>query len=153
MSDRRFAAVAPTFAAIAGVGLALSAIAHVAAMFGRRPLGGASWALHGGALILGLFAAVAASDVASPWARDVWNKGLDGCPRWAKALAGVAFAYAILNFLLFWLRSHGTHPSDDVVIQGFSGHWMFFYSGELALFLARADRQRRTLGLPGDDSA
>lgn len=143
MSDGRFTAIAPTFAAIAGIGLALSAIAHVAAMFGRRPLGGASWALHGGAIILGLFAAIAASDVASPRSADFWNDGLDGCPRWAKVLAGIAFAYALLNFLFFWFRSHGTHPSEDVVIQGFSGHWMFFYSGELAVFLARASRQRR----------
>ena len=45
------------------------------------------------------------------------------------------FAYAIVNFALFFLRTSGQPhpPPPDSVWRGFSGHWMLFYCAGLTV--------------------
>ena len=54
------------------------------------------------------------------------------------------FAYAVANFALFMFYApsgqHAGQCSGDVA-HGFSGHWMAFYSSELAIGMTTAYRR------------
>jgi hypothetical protein len=73
-----------------------------------------------------------------------WNAILAECPVWMKYMTLGFFAYAIVNFVVFLLlmvfvHPHAGQPGGDppsVVWQGFSGHWMAFYSAGLAIVTA-----------------
>ncbi len=85
--------------------------------------------------------------------KDFWSKIFAAMPRWARYTIKAFFAYAIINFALFFFLSQGGVPEvrdgkyvlhnhgqvvrelseneyelqKAYVIRGFSGHWMVFY--------------------------
>jgi hypothetical protein len=130
------------FAALAAIGLALSILSHLAALLGMQgPLGDRTWLLH-----LGIFAVWIPAIILSHWLtrdfarRDYWKAALRGCPPWMrnKYLMGIFFGYIVLNFVLYMVnaptKSLSTSTMSPAVVRGFSGHWMAFYAGALAIF-------------------
>ena len=92
-------------------------------------------------------------------------------PRWLKILTGVFFAYALLNFVVFFvlieggsprerdgkyfLHSHGVirelseaefHQMQAFVVRGFSGHWMLFSCAALMMLVGTVRLRRRSAG-------
>jgi hypothetical protein len=85
--------------------------------------------------------------------KNPWNDVFGTLPNWGKLLVGLLFAYAVVNIVLFFLRTaggspaildgryvmhdHGTiirelsadeyHLQEAYELRGFSGHWMFIY--------------------------
>ena len=85
--------------------------------------------------------------------KDFWNKIFATIPRWARYTFKAFFAYALINFALFFFLSEGGVPDvrdgkyvlhnhgqvirelseneyklqKAYVLRGFSGHWMVFY--------------------------
>ncbi len=84
-------------------------------------------------------------------------------PVWANSLLALTFAYAVVNFALFFLRSEGGSPGirdgayvlqshgqlirelslaefkvqQAYVVRGFSGHWLVFYLTPCLYFLCK----------------
>jgi hypothetical protein len=97
--------------------------------------------------------------------KDYWAWFFAPMPRWARYTAKVFFAYAIINFALFFFLSRGGTPdvrdgkyvlhnhgtvirelSEDeyelqnaYILRGFSGHWMIFYLIPALYFWYRKD--------------
>jgi hypothetical protein len=124
------------FFVIAVIGLALSLVAHGAAILGlQQPLGNAAWGLHIGIFVVWLPAVVVLCWTTRDFKRkDLWKAALRGCPVWMRWTTYGFFAYAILNFGLFAASAppggklgQGA-DTPPVVFRGFSGHWMAFYS-------------------------
>jgi hypothetical protein len=143
------------FLVVAVIGLALSLVAHVAAILGlQQPLGNATWGLHGGLFVVWLAAMLVLSSPTGKvqdsvlflplsarsflsWT-DIW-KALRGCPVWMRWTMCGFFAYAMLNIVLFaTLAPSGGKlgqgaDAPPIVFRGFSGHWMAFYSMAAAI--------------------
>src|SRR5687768_11856783 len=90
------------FFLIALAGLALSLVAHGAALLGQpQPMGPAAWGLHVGILVVWIPAMIASRRlVPDPKHKDAWKQALRGCPRWVRWVTGGFFVYAIINFFL-----------------------------------------------------
>jgi hypothetical protein len=108
------------------------------------------WGLHLGIFVV--FIPMAIYQRRNP-GKDHWRTFDDAMPRWARYAVIGFFAYALINFALFFLLSEGGVPavrdgkyvlhnhgkvirelSEDeyelqkaYVLRGFSGHWMVFY--------------------------
>ncbi len=129
--------VATLFAILAGVGLVLSIAVHLCALVDVAIFGEYVWLLHVGLFIVGLPAVLYSMKLTKFSKRaDFWKAALRGCPRWMRTMTAVFFVYAIFNFSIFFLSgvtsSHLSPPPLDAV-KGFSGHWMAFYAGALAI--------------------
>ena len=96
------------------------------------------WLLHGGAILLGLPAVLCVQKLnfgtegAGPRKRIFEN-----CPTWMRKMIGAFVVYGIINFIFFMSKGDapkggGSTPAS--VFKGFSGHWMIFYSVEMAVF-------------------
>jgi hypothetical protein len=132
---------------MAATGMGLSAITHLGALFGHFPLGRRLWPLHVGGILMGFpTLRVARTSTSTESLRDRRRGALDGCPQGVKVLMGTALAYAGLNFLLFIAHSQGPHPSEEVIMRGFSGHWIALYAVEFAVLLAGVKRNRSAKG-------
>jgi hypothetical protein len=154
------------FAALAAVGLALSAAVHFSTFAGVDVLDVLPlvWLLHVGIFVV--------------WAPAIGaaNRGKKGdgqslaaqfphAPRWMFWMTGLLFAYALVNFAVFIFlmregrptrREDGTYAVTDhgrvlreigaeefhrrqgYVARGFSGHWMMFYSAALMMLVSSA---------------
>jgi hypothetical protein len=155
------------FLALAVAGLVLSLVAHVAALLGLpQPMGSAAWALHAGIIVVWLPAVLASRRLGvDPKSKDFWKVALRGCPPWVGWVTGGFFAYAVVNFLVFFVggRGGGGLGAQPAVFRGFSGHWMAFYSAAAAMLYSAlmvggvADQSRafgdRLLGRPGGEQA
>jgi hypothetical protein len=123
-------------------GLMLSAAVHVISLLGLQPIG-KKWfmALHIGIFPLWLPVVIMSQRIAKGTSkRDFWKVALSGCPVWMRYATYGLFVYALVNFAIFFLRlpgknSRGQEPSNPV-LQGFSGHWMAFYSAGLAVLVS-----------------
>ena len=153
---------------LAALGLVLSIIVHVLALFGMpSPFGESPWGLHIGIFVVWLPAILAANRLVKDFKqKDHWKAALRACPKWMKNLTYFFFGYAILNFAIFIIldftgkgsaRTHGNTPSD--IFRGFSGHWMVFYCAAMAILYSAIhveehDETRRCLnGHPVSPSA
>ena len=118
---------------LAGIGLALSMLAHLMAIAGMAlPGGQLVWMLHVGLFVVWIptvLISLRATRFSSR--KDFWKIALSGCPGWMKKALYLLMGYAVLNFILFIATTaNGPKPAGDVspsVIRGFSGHWMVFY--------------------------
>jgi len=98
--------------------------------------------------------------------KDFWNKIFAAIPRWGRYTIKAFFAYAVINFAMFFFLSKGGVPdvrdgkyvlhnhgqvirelSEDeyewqkaYVLRGFSGHWMVFYLIAAIVFWYRGRR-------------
>jgi hypothetical protein len=148
---------------VALLGFALSLAVHIAALLGidaskKVPF---VWVLHIGIFVVfGPFIFLSRKVIKrNPSAADLREL----FPAWVVALATAIFAYAIINFLVFMLATHGASPSirdSKFVLQnhgrlireltpgeytslranelrGVSGHWLLFYFIASAYFLFR----------------
>jgi hypothetical protein len=126
------------FDVLAAIGLALSFVSHGATFFGSRgPLGDHAMLLHMGIFVVWVPTVLISRPLTSEYKRrDFWQAALRGCPPWMKYMVGGFFAYAILNFIIFFVaapRETGPNLIPVSVVRGFSGHWMAFYSAALAV--------------------
>jgi hypothetical protein len=139
------------FAALAGLGLALSIIFHVEALAGLQgPLGEYEWVLHVGIFVVWLPAVIVSSQLTVDFKRrDFWKAALRGCPPWMRYMVNGFFAYAALNFIWFLASAPphgGSGPMPPIVVRGFSGHWMVFYSAAMAMLYSAAHVKDRDVG-------
>ena len=135
---------------IAALGLVLSVFVHLSALLQfRNPLGKAAWALHVGIFVVGFPAVLVAQRLTNEAKqKDWWRVALRGCPRWMQYMTYAFFVYAILNFGLFVLTGKAAKEDESIVLRGFSGHWMVFYSGIMAIlysFMRVGDVQLRCI--------
>ncbi len=98
--------------------------------------------------------------------KDFWRKIFAAIPRWARYTIKAFFAYALINFALFFFLSEGGVPDvregkyvlhnhgqvirelseneyelqKAYVLRGFSGHWMVFYLVPAIVFWYRGRR-------------
>lgn len=148
------------FATLALLGFMLSLAVHVTALLGldiseKVPL---VWSLHAGIFVVFIPFALMSRKVFGP--KPSFAQLREHFPLWVVVLGSVIFAYAIVNFLLFILATHGGNPSiqdGKFVLQshghlvreltaneyaslkanelrGFSGHWLVFYFMPFAYF-------------------
>lgn len=127
------------FELIAALGFALSLAAHLAALTGTPiPGGSAVMMLHVGIFVVWLPAVIVANKASNGARRaDFWKVVLSGAPEWQRKGLYALFAYAILNFVLFFARTVGEKPPPGTVslgvVRGFSGHWMVFYAAAFVI--------------------
>lgn len=136
--------------AYAAVGLALSLFVHAASFVGTPP-GGETlfFGLHAAIFPLWIpvvFIAMKMSGGIYRFGRQsswgYWKRLVDGAPIWMQLMTAGFFAYALVNFAIFFLmiaghgqiQSQGAPPA--IVWRGFSGHWMVFYSAGLTIATA-----------------
>ena len=127
------------FVLLAAIGLVLSFIVHVMALLGLpAPFGQATFSLHVGILIVWIPTILVGMKMTKDFKRkDFWKAMLRGCPNWMKYMTYGLFIYAAINFIIFfYLAPPKCRPFDPqeypTVFCGFSGHWMAFYSAEMA---------------------
>ena len=127
---------------IAWICLVLSITVHVLSILGPEDvlsdIDGIVWLLHGGGILLG-FPAVLCSQklIVGTQEKDFWKAVLKDCPLWMRRMVGFFFLYGIVSFIIFITKSEEpTHSSGTPanIFRGFSGHWMIFYSIEVAIF-------------------
>jgi hypothetical protein len=137
---------------VAFAGFFMSLLVHVTTFFGIDPSKHVPfvWALH-----LGIFVVFIPMVIYQrpKLRKNNWRIFIDAVPRWARYAVKGFFAYALINFALFFYLSGGGVPevrdgryvlhnhgkvirelSEDeyelqnaYVLRGFSGHWMLFY--------------------------
>ncbi len=132
-------------AALAGAGLILSILSHLAALLGMQgPLGDHAFWLHIGIFAVWIPTVLVSRRLTSGFNRkDAWKAALRGCPAWMKYAVYGFFAYALVNFVIFLLSSavakgSGTGAMSPAVVRAFSGHWMAFYSAAMAVLYSAA---------------
>ena len=152
------------FSIFAFTGFFISLIVHLTTFFGIDPAKHVPWVwvLHLGIIIV--FIPMLLVQGLMP-KKDFWSKFLATMPRWVRYTVKAFFAYAIVNFALFFflskggvpdvrdgkyvLHNHGNvireltedeyHLQNAYVVRGFSGHWMIFYLIAALGFLYRKD--------------
>jgi hypothetical protein len=126
------------FAFLSFVGLVLSIWVHVGALLGRQVAPDYFfWGLHVGIFVV-FFPAmlVAQKRVGSTSRRDFWKVVTKGSPEGLRYLLYFFFAYAIVNFALFYFQAPtGEQDGSPSALtwRGFSGHWMVFYCASFAI--------------------
>jgi hypothetical protein len=95
--------VASSFAAVAGAGLALSAIAQIALLFGSRWYSNdVMTVLTCGMTIVWVAAGVIARPLTVEFkSKDFWKAALRGCPQWMRYTLYGLMGYGILSFFAF----------------------------------------------------
>jgi hypothetical protein len=138
------------FIVLAAVGLLLSLIVHGCALLGLpQPLDDKVWGLHIGIFIVWLPAVLASMWLAQDFTqKKYWKAALRGCPNWMRWMTYGFFIYAVINFITFMsVAPHGRQapnaPTPPVVLRGFSGHWMAFYSAAMAMMYSAVVVSRR----------
>ena len=144
------------------IGFLTSLFVHLITFFGIDPSKHVPWVwvLHLGIFVV-FIPMVFFQGMASR--KDFWNKIFAALPRWAGYTIKAFFAYAIINFALFFFLSRGGVPDvrdgkyvlhshgqvirelseneyewqKAYVVRGFSGHWMIFYLVPALVFLYR----------------
>lgn len=138
------------FEGLAWIGLILSIVSHLAALLGTQgPLGNYAWLLHIGIFVVWLPTVLVASRMGADFKnKDLWKAVLRGCPRWMQYMVYGFFGYAFLNFAIFLATAPkgGSGPMPPVMVRGFSGHWMAFYSTAAAVLYSATHVSDRDKG-------
>jgi len=127
---------------IAWIALVLSVIVHLSSVLGPEDMfwdvDAFVWLLHGGAILLGFPAVLCAQKLSfGRQDTDSRNRVLQNCPSWMRNMVGFFVLYGIANFIIFMTKSTIAKSGGGTpmtVFKGFSGHWMVFYSIEMAIF-------------------
>ena len=142
--------------AASAAGLVLSMIVHLCAWLSiPSPLGSYAWLLHIGIFIVWIPTVLVSQRLTREYrAKDFWKATLRGAPPWMRRMVYVFGVYALVNFAIFILsdKPHdvGGPNLPPVILRGFSGHWMVFYSAAMATLYSaghtqEADDSRRCL--------
>lgn len=126
---------------IAWIGLVFSVAVHATSIVGSEyalsDIEEFVWILHGGAIFLGFGAVLCSGTITTgTQEKDFWKAVLIYCPSWMKKMVGFFVLYGIVNFIIFisiGIKGNGDDTPASV-FRGFSGHWMIFYSIEVAIF-------------------
>lgn len=118
---------------LAGLGFALSLIAHVASILGiALPGGPATFALHVGIFVVWIPTVIVVPRMRRGLGtRAAFESAFSAAPRWLNRTRQLIFVYGIANFLIFVnaIPKHAqVADNDPELIRGFSGHWLIFYS-------------------------
>lgn len=138
------------FAFLALIGLVLSIWVHVGALFGRKVAPEYFfWGLHVGIFVV-FFPAilVAQKRFGSTRRRDFWKVATKGSPDGLRYLLYFFFAYAFVNFFIFFFQAPtGKQPNETpaIVWRGFSGHWMVFYCASFVILSSSLNSSRERL--------
>ena len=132
------------FLTLSLAGLVASLVAHVSTFRGAaHPL---APYLHIGIFVLIFPALSAARPGTGIVTRVSLGEAFAGAPKWATAIVWFFAAYAIVKFFIFFFhKTPADIPLDDMTpaeVQGFSSHWMLFYSAEALMFWAALRRLR-----------
>ena len=135
------------FVALSAVGLVVSLWVHISAVAGRRVLPEEFfWILHVGIFVVWFPAMlVAKRTVGSTNRRDFWKVALKNAPAWMRYVLYTFFAYAAINFALFFYNIQTGRPAatpEPMEWRGFSGHWMIFYFAAFAILYSAAIGQK-----------
>lgn len=117
------------FLVLAGLGFAISLIAHLLALAGvGLPSNAARAALLIGAFVVWAPAMQIAWKI-NPGRRLhlTWKQMLSGCPDWMRYGVYGLFAYAVLNFLLMMGKLPPRNGITPASVRLFSGYCMLFY--------------------------
>jgi hypothetical protein len=142
------------FLLLSAVGLVLSLVVLVSALFGYpAPLGERGWVLHVGIFVVWIPAVLVMQRLTREFKqKDVWRAALRGCPRWMRRMVYGFGVYALVNFAIFIFMQRQNveerRETPAIVFRGFSGHWMAFYAAAFgilysALQVQELDEQRR----------
>ena len=150
------------FSLLSAGGLALSVLAHTAALRGTEgPLGAYTPLLHAGLFVVWIPAVLVSRR--RVWrnrtGENGWQVVFRGCPAWLKYMTYILLGYAVVNLLLFM----STVPKPSVAetrparqLDLLSGCWMAFYSMALAMLYSAwkalgtgPERRGRHSGLTG----
>jgi hypothetical protein len=143
------------------IGFVSALIVHIAALMGidvsdNFPV---VWVLHVGIFVV--FIPFVFSSRKSLGAKPTFAQIRAAFPMWVVRLGICIFAYALVNFALFMLKTEGGNPSivdgkfvlmnhgalireltaaeystfKANVVRGFSGHWLVFYFAPFAYFM------------------
>jgi hypothetical protein len=131
----------PPLMLYAACGLALSLTVHILSFFGIQFGGNTLFmGLHVGIFPLWFPVVLIAQKMTGGARRtEFWKAALSGCPPWMRYMTYGFLIYAIANFAIFIVltlmhpQPKGGGPPSAVVLHGFSGHWMAFYSAGLAI--------------------
>jgi hypothetical protein len=133
--------------ALSAAGFVASLIVHLCALAGvPNPFGHAAWALHIGIFVVWLPAIIVTNMRIGKFAykrNDFWKVALAGAPKWMQTMVKGFFIYAVINFAFFIFRAVGKPQASigrSFELQGFSGHWMAFYSAGIALLYSATKR-------------
>ena len=128
----------------AACGLVLSMAAHILSLFGVVFGTSVFVALHVGIFPLWIPVVFLSMKMSGGGMnrKDFWKVALSGCPSWMRYMTYGFFIYAFVNFAIFFVLM-SLHPPPKqivgapppVVLHGFSGHWMAFYSAGLAILV------------------
>ena len=160
------------FGLLALLGFVLSLIAHLASLTGfdvaaKYPY---VWGLHVGIFVV--FFPFVLMSRKTLGRKPSFAQIRERFPLWVVAAGAIIFAYAMLNFLLFGLRTEGgspsTHDGKFVLeehgrfirelspaeytslkaneVRGFSGHWLVFYYIPFAYFMFYREPARQGQG-------
>ena len=93
------------FGGLAWVGLTLSLISHLAALWGSQgPLGDYAFVLHIGIFIVWIPTVLVTSRMGADFKnKDLWKAVLRGCPPWMQYMVYGFWGYAVVNFVYFML--------------------------------------------------
>jgi hypothetical protein len=152
----------PVWIAIAATVLLASIAAHLSTFFGIDPMDVVPGVMFiHVAIFPPFFAAILYARKAAGTGKGAQGLVLKQAPRWLRLTTSIFFAYAFINFALFFfhtsggspehrnggyeLRSHGRlireiteqeyHLQRAYVVRGFSGHWMLFSSAAITFLV------------------
>lgn len=159
----------------AGVGFALSLLAHLLAMRGINlgSLFPPIWFLH--VVIFAVWVptiVIVACMSPRPTGNDFWKVATRHSPLWMRALCILLIPYAVINFMMAADADSGGAPEAVVeqtadatdqmdepivaepkantwpAIRGFSGHWMIFYMVGWTVLVSHTNRRRKDFAPP-----
>jgi Protein of unknown function (DUF3592) len=139
------------FIGLSAVGFVLSLWVHFGAVAGRRVAPAAFfWILHMGIFVVWFPAVMVGQRQAGNLKRkDFWKVVLKDSPEWVRYLVYGFLGYAIANFMYFFFQAPTGHDDGAnppaMVWRGFSGHWMVFYLGALAILYSAARQHAQSL--------
>jgi len=143
------------------IGFATALIVHIAALMGINVSDNfpAVWGLHVGIFVVFAPFIFASRKTLGP--KPTFGQIRAGFPLWLVVMGMCIFAYALVNFALFMLKTEGGNPSivdgkfvlmdhGSLIreltaieystfraneVRGFSGHWLVFYFVPFAYFI------------------
>jgi hypothetical protein len=136
------------FSFLALIGLLLSIWVHVGALFGRRVAPDYFFALLHVGIFVVFFPAilVARKRVGRTGGKDFWKLVTKGSPDGLRYLLYFFFAYAFVNFAIFFAQAPtGRHSGEPppAIWRGFSGHWMVFYCASFVILSSALNSSRQ----------
>jgi len=112
---------------ISAIGLVLSAVIHICAIFHIfDPPRELITLIHMGGFVVVYSAWIISKKLRGEYdIKDFKNAMRSVCPRWMAIMTGLLIMYALAGLIFFFFRRHFASPAS---INGFTGHWMVLYA-------------------------